>query len=52
MLRTFNYTDRETIHGAIAMIRAKGAREFDSALAGWRFPSANEVFGDRDGTIG
>ena len=42
-------TDRETIQGAIAMLRARNAREFDAALAGWRFPSANMVFGDRDG---
>jgi penicillin amidase len=45
-------TDRETIQGAIAMMRARDAREFDAALAGWRFPSANVVFGDREGAIG
>lgn len=45
-------TDRETIQGAIAMLRARTAREFDAALAGWRFPSANMVFGDRAGEIG
>ncbi|MFZ5831166.1 MAG: penicillin acylase family protein, partial [Planctomycetota bacterium] len=45
-------TDRDTIQGAIAMMRANNAREFDAALAGWRFPSANIVFGDRDGNIG
>ena len=45
-------TDRETIQGAIAMMRARDSREFDAALAGWRFPSANVVFGDRDGDIG
>jgi acyl-homoserine lactone acylase PvdQ len=45
-------TNRETIQGAIAMFRAPGAREFDAALAGWHFPSANVVFGDRDGAIG
>ena len=45
-------TDRETIQGAIAMMRARNAREFDAALAGWRFPSANMVFGDREGNIG
>jgi penicillin amidase len=44
--------DRETIQGAIAMMRARDAREFDAALAGWRFPSANVVFGDREGAIG
>jgi penicillin amidase len=45
-------TNRETIQGALAMLRARNAREFDAALAGWRFPSANVVFGDRDGNIG
>lgn len=45
-------TDRETIQGAIAMMRAHDAREFDAALAAWRFPSANVVFGDRAGNIG
>jgi penicillin G amidase len=44
--------DRDTIQGAIAMIRARNAREFNAALEGWRFPSANIVFGDREGTIG
>jgi penicillin amidase len=45
-------TDRETIQGAVAMMRAGNVREFDAALAAWRFPSANMVFGDRDGSIG
>ncbi|MEX0936865.1 MAG: penicillin acylase family protein [Pirellulales bacterium] len=45
-------TGHETIQGAIAMIRASDARQFDAALEGWRFPSANVVFGDRDGNIG
>jgi penicillin amidase len=45
-------TDRETIQGAIAMMRAKDVHEFDAALAGWRFPSANVVFGDRAGMVG
>ena len=45
-------TDRETIQGAMGMLRAGNAREFDAALAGWRFPSANMVFGDRAGNIG
>ena len=44
--------DRETIQGALGMLRARTVREFDTALAGWRFPSANMVFGDRDGNIG
>ncbi|MCA9260121.1 MAG: penicillin acylase family protein [Planctomycetales bacterium] len=45
-------TDRETIQGALGMMRAKNAREFDAALDRWRFPTANVVFGDRDGSIG
>jgi penicillin G amidase len=45
-------TERETIQGAMGMLRARNAHEFDAALAGWRFPSANMVFGDRTGNIG
>jgi penicillin amidase len=45
-------TERETIQAAIAMLRARTASEFDAALADWRFPSANVVFGDRAGNIG
>lgn len=44
--------DRETIQGAIAMLRAADAREFGRALAGWRFPSVNMLFGDHRGEIG
>ena len=42
----------ETVVAAIAMMRARDVRELDRALAGWRFPSANMVFGDRAGDIG
>lgn len=45
-------TDRETIRGALAMMRATSAEEFFAALPGWRFPSANVIFGDRRGNIG
>ncbi len=45
-------SDRETIQGAVAMMRARNAREFNEALRGWRFPSVNIVFGDREGSIG
>ena len=45
-------TDRETIQGALAMMRARNVREFDAALAGWRFPSVNLIFGDCEGNIG
>ncbi len=44
--------DRETFQGNLAMIRAQNAQEFDKALAGWRFPSANIVFGDAQSSIG
>jgi len=45
-------SDGETIQSAIAMMRARDAFEFGRALAGWQFPSANVVFGDREGNIG
>ena len=45
-------TDRDTIQGAIAMMRAKNVTEFDKALEGWCFPSINIVFGDKGGNIG
>ncbi len=45
-------TDRETAQALFAMLRARNARELLEALAGWRFPSANIVFGDRGGNIG
>jgi penicillin G amidase len=45
-------TDRDTFQGYLAMLRSKSAKEFDVALGGWRFPSANIVFGDRHGAIG
>jgi penicillin G amidase len=45
-------SDAETVQGAIAMIRAKDVPAFNRALAGWRFPSANCVYGDRAGRIG
>jgi len=45
-------TDRETIQAALPMWRAQNAKEFHQALRLWRFPSANIVFGDREGHIG
>ncbi len=45
-------TDRDTIQGSLAMMRAKDVRQFHAALEGWRFPTANVVFGDRRGDIG
>jgi len=45
-------TQRDTFRGILDMIRAKDVREFQKALGGWRFPSANCVFGDRKGDVG
>jgi penicillin amidase len=45
-------TDRDTIESVFAMMRAKGAAQFAKALGGWRFPSANCVYGDARGHIG
>ena len=44
--------DRDTFGGALAMMRAKNVYEFQAAVGGWRFPSANCVFGDSQGNIG
>lgn len=44
--------DRDTFEGALAMMRAKDVYEFQRAVGGWRFPSANCVFGDSKGNIG
>ncbi|MHC4399882.1 MAG: penicillin acylase family protein [Planctomycetota bacterium] len=45
-------TGRETIAGALAMLRARNVDELHKALAGWRFPTANVVFGDDQGDVG
>ncbi len=45
-------TQGDTIQGVLAMMRAGNAREFSRALGGWQFPSANCVYGDRDGHLG
>jgi penicillin amidase len=42
----------DTCRGALDMLRARDAREFQQALGGWTFPSANCVFGDAQGNIG
>jgi penicillin amidase len=44
--------DRDTFRGALEMMRAKDVHQFQQAAKGWRFPSANCVFGDRNGDIG
>ena len=45
-------TNRDTIQGVLAIMRAQSAREFAQALGDWRFPSANCLYGDGDGHIG
>lgn len=45
-------TDRETIQGTLAMMRATDIGSFRKALTQWDFPSINLIFGDRKGNIG
>lgn len=45
-------SERDTIEAVFAMMRAKNAKQFAKALSGWRFPTANCVYGDADGHIG
>jgi penicillin amidase len=42
----------DTFRGILDMMRAANVREFQKALGGWTFPSANCVFGDSKGSIG
>lgn len=42
----------ETVQAAFAMMRADNVRAFAAALRGWRFPTANCLYGDRHGDIG
>jgi penicillin amidase len=44
--------DRDTIQAIFGMMRAKSGTQFSKALDGWRFPSANCVYGDSGGHIG
>ncbi len=44
--------ERETIEGALGMMRARSCTEFAEALPRWRFPTGNCVFGDSQGNIG
>jgi penicillin amidase len=44
--------ENDTIQSVFAMMRAKNAAQFAKALDGWRFPTANCVYGDADGHIG
>jgi len=43
---------RDTIQAVFAMMRSRSATQFAKALEGWRFPSANCVYGDASGHIG
>jgi len=43
---------RDTFRAVLDMIRSKDVYEFQRALGGWSFPSANCLFGDRKGNIG
>src|SRR6185369_11222346 len=45
-------TNHDTIQGVFAMMRARDARKFHQALAGWQFTSANCIYGDAAGHIG
>ncbi len=45
-------THRDTIQGALAMLRAQDAAAFARAFDDWRFPSANCLYGDARGRIG
>ena len=45
-------TDCETIQGFIEMSRAKNVYDFSKSFEKWRFPTANIVFGDKEGNIG
>lgn len=42
----------DTFRGILNMVRAQDVRQFQTALGGWTFPSANCVFGDAQGNIG
>ena len=42
----------DTIAAVFAMMRAKNAAQFGTAVSGWRFPSANCLYGDSGGHIG
>lgn len=43
---------RDSFRGVLEMMRSANVREFQRALGDWSFPSANCVFGDRQGGIG
>ncbi len=43
---------RDTSRGILDMMRARDVQELQKATGGWTFPSANCVFGDKQGNIG
>jgi penicillin amidase len=43
---------RDTFRGILDMMRTGDAYEFQKALGGWSFPSANCIFGDSRGNVG
>jgi len=45
-------TNRDTVQAVFAMLRAQNVTDFQQAIAGWQFPSANCVYGDARGHIG
>ena len=45
-------SERDTIQAVFGMMRARNASEVARAAGGWRFPSANCVYGDAKGHIG
>jgi len=45
-------TNRHTIQGLIKMMRATTVTSFNQALADYRWPSVNYIFGDSGGNIG
>lgn len=45
-------SDRDTIQAAFGIMRSKSAAEFGKTVSGWRFPTANCVYGDSNGNIG
>jgi penicillin G amidase len=45
-------SNRDTIQAAFGMIRARDTLQLTRALADWRFPTANCIYGDTSGRIG
>jgi penicillin amidase len=45
-------SNRDTITAVFAMMQSTNAAAFARAFGGWRFPTANCIYGDADGHIG